>query len=559
MLVDLQGNYLSSSVVGSNVSFDKLKECYRLTEEIIDSLDTASLNQMLGGSGGDLDTLLGNIVNETYSCIYGQEQKTFNSSSIFYLEKLSENVEETLRIKNLTYFITSVLPDFDLNWHHLEWCDIMMSKQYHCVLAARGHGKSYMCSNAYPVWRMYGYDRTSQNKQLNQLCREGNIFSNTTRQANRLLEVLKETIKETPVLNERLYPGGDGWAGTKIDAKNGSKIRVYGVGNSVRGGHPGWIMCDDLLDESALYSQEQREKAITYFHGVIMNMIEPGGFVGLWGTPFHTSDVYGDIKKKKGWHYREYPCIFPSGQVLWENRFSFKDLMLKRDSQGSITFSRENLCRPITNDSSIFPYHILERSIIGMDKYTMVRNAMSFPVKFVRKATGCDFAISSSIGADSSVFIVGGIDEAGVIWILNIYRLTGKSFAEQLSALKSIHQNFQPDLLVLETNGFQKIFYDESLKQNMPVIDHKTTTNKYDLKEGIPALSVLFETGKFRVPTGDEYSRAMKDLMFTELSSFGYTDKGLQGTGAHDDIVIALWKLVVGLKYKMTGFDFAFA
>jgi hypothetical protein len=232
--------------------------------------------------------------------------------------------------------------------------------------------------------------------------------------------------------------------------------------------------------------------------------------------------------------------------------------MLKKETQGSITFSRENLCRPITSDSSIFPYNILERSIVGMDKYTMVRNGTSSPVRFVRKAVGCDFAISSNIGADSSVFMVGGIDENSDIWILNIYRLTGKSFAEQLSAIRSIHQNFNPDLFVFETNGFQQIFATEALKENIPVIEHKTTTNKYDLKEGLPALSVLFETGKIKIPTGDEYSRSMKDLLFTELSSFGYTDKGLQGTGAHDDMVIALWKLVVGLKHRLTGFDFAF-
>ena len=188
----------------------------------------------------------------------------------------------------------------------------------------------------------------------------------------------------------------------------------------------------------------------------------------------------------------------------------------------------------------------------------MVKNGNSFPVKFLRKGVGCDFAISSSIGADSSVFMVGGIDENGDIWILNIYRLTGKSYAEQMSTIRSINSNFNPDILVFETNGFQKIFADECLKENIPVIEHKTTTNKYDLKEGLPALSVLFETGKIKVPIGDLHSREMKDVLFTELASFGYTDKGLQGTGGHDDCVIALWKLVIALKYRLTGFDFAF-
>ena len=89
-------------------------------------------------------------------------------------------------------------------------------------------------------------------------------------------------------------------------------------------------------------------------------MLVPGGQIIVVGTPFHASDLYGDLKSKsktatgsdKGWFMIEYPAIFPDGRILWPQRWSFADLMEKRTTQGNIIFSRENLCRPITNESS---------------------------------------------------------------------------------------------------------------------------------------------------------------------------------------------------------------
>ena len=80
-------------------------------------------------------------------------------------------------------------------------------------------------------------------------------------------------------------------------------------------------------------------------------MLVPGGQIIVVGTPFHAEDLYGDLKTKNGWFVIEYPAIFPDGRILWPQRWSFKDLMDKKETQGSIIFSRENLCLPITNES----------------------------------------------------------------------------------------------------------------------------------------------------------------------------------------------------------------
>jgi hypothetical protein len=288
-------------------------------------------------------------------------------------------------------------------------------------------------------------------------------------------------------------------------------------------------------------------------------MLEPGGLAIIVGTPFHEDDLYGWIKKYgKGWHFREYPAIFPDGKILWDRRFSFDFLMQSLDNDGKIAFSREMLCKPVVNDSTIFPFDILQKSIYRMESYQMVDNIESFPVRFERIGVGCDFAISSNIGSDSSVFIVGGIDEYGCVWVLNMYRMNGKSYAQQMNVISTINRDFRPDIFCMESNGFQKIFAEEARTLGIPAVEHRTGENKYDPKKGLPSLALMFEQGKIKIPTGNLYSTTNKDMMFSELGSIAYTSKGLQATSGHDDIGMALWFLTSGLKRHSEGFEFGF-
>ena len=119
--------------------------------------------------------------------------------------------------------------------------------------------------------------------------------------------------------------------------------------------------------------------------------------------------------------------------------------MDKKNTQGNIIFSRENLCRPITNEASIFPMEILMRSVIGMDKYTLVRNRDDFPIKF------------------NSVW---GVDDSGERWLLYMYREKGKKFYEQMQVLKGLNVRFRPDTMILEQNTFQQIFVVLLKKKN---------------------------------------------------------------------------------------------
>lgn len=547
-------------------------ECLNIVDEIIDGMDDKGILELMQGSGGDLDWVLDNLMKDTYQVMYtGDPNIDFAPK---YTDRLSQSIEETLRTRNLTYFITSVMPDFQLSWHHLEWGDLVHRYNKLCINAARDHGKSYYFSNAYCAWKLYSYAKPKSSvfsaRPTKSNSNRGYLFSFSLQQSVDLMEILKGTIESNDILKDRLYPdsrNSGAWASTNIVCRNGARLTCKGFGSSVRGAHPYWIVVDDGLKDNVIYSALQRQKSIDYFHAVIMNMLVPGGQIIVVGTPFHASDLYGDLRSKsifathnkKGWFVIEYPAIFPDGRILWPQRWSFFDLMDKKATQGNIIFSRENLCRPITNEASIFPLKVLERSLVRMENYTLVRNRDDFPIKFNKVVTGCDFAISANVGSDYTVFTTWGVDdETGERWLMNFYRDKGKTFHEQMQILKGINARFRPDSMVMEQNTFQQIFVQESDKQGLPVIGHTTGIDKYDLKTGWPGLAIDFERGKIHIPTGDKYSQDVKDLIFSDLGSVAFTDKGLESVGEHDDISSSFWLAKLGANLITTGFKYTF-
>lgn len=547
-------------------------ECLNTVHEIIDTMDERGINELFQCSGSDIDKMFDYMMTDTYKVLYtGDKEIDFVPK---YTEHLSSSIEETLRRKNISYFITSVMPDFQLSWHHLEWGDLVHQYRKLCIMAARDHGKSYYFSNAYPIWKMYNYCRPNVGKlsgrrPTNSNSNRGYLFSFSLQQSVDLMEILKTTIENNDILRERLYPdtrNSGAWASTNIVCKNGARLTCKGFGSSVRGAHPYWIVVDDGLKDNVIYSTIQRQKNIDYFHSVIMNMLVPKGQIIVVGTPFHALDLYGDLKTKsiqssldkKGWFVIEYPAIFPDGRILWSQRWGFDELMEKRATQGNIIFSRENLCRPITNESSIFPLDILERSLVRMENYTLVNNRNDFPINFEKVVVGCDFAISSNVGSDYYVYTIWGVDEKRDMWLLNMFRDKGKKYHEQMQILRSINVRFRPECMVLEQNTFQQIFVDESSRQGLPVIGHTTGIDKYDLKTGWPGISILFERGKIHIPIGDEYSRNVKDLIFDDLGSVAFTEKGLQSVGSHDDISSSIWLATLGANKLFTGFKYSF-
>lgn len=538
------------------LGFSEKEALYKHLNGFIDLMDEKCINDLMSGTARDIDSVYKVILEETYNVL--SLKKTTPILSLEAIPNLKIGYEDYLRRANLNYFTHSVLPHFELNWHNIEWFNMVQLYRLLCIMAARDHSKSYSFSFAYILWRLFRYVKpTSLITPPDDIkfYKEGMLITNEFKLAKKLLKKVKQEIEGNDILKQVLYPekNSSGWANESLTCKNGSEITLSSFRTSNRGPHPGWIVVDDFLDKSAIYSKEQREKFIEVFNAEIMNMILPQGQVLVVGTPFHEKDLYANLKEAKNWRVFEYPAIFPDGSLLWENRYNFQALTDKRLTLGSMIFSREILVRPISDSVSIFPWHMLEKSFVGMDKYTLVDNIISHPIKFKKIAAGVDLALSGNVGADYTVIIVVGIDDLNRIWLLHITRLHGASYNEQIATLQRINYNFNPSVILMETNGFQKIMSQLSKDSGIHnIVEHITTgNNKKDAYSGLPSLAVIFERGEFMFPRGDEYSREMTNLIASELNSVAFDDdRGkLESVGEHDDTAMALFFATKALKY----------
>jgi len=550
----------------TQLTLNQLRDTYSLVDDMISNFDEKAILELSSGNESDVDAMLDILIDETAAVITAGN-KTIDSSRYGYLDAFTASVEETLRVRSLNYFILACLPDFTLGWHNIEWSNLLQMHRLLCVLAARDHGKSYHFSYAYPLWQMYRYKGkgTVLNKVPKelQMAKEGLLITNEYKLAMHLLAIIKDEIENNDILRARLMPDSkrEGWGKEKITTKTGASLATKSAMSKIRGYHPTYIILDDFLNESSLYSQEQREKYLNVFLAIIMPALSPGGQLAMVGTPFFEKDLYAYLKDKDMFKVLEYPAIFPDGKLLFPQRHTYKSLMEKRQLLGSLVFSREILVKPISDAAAIFPYDMLRNAIKGQDSVDLINNIDSSQRKFVKIVVGCDFAISSAIGADYSVFTILGVDELGIIHLLNCWRKKGASYAQQVGALKKINKDFRPDIMYAEDNGMQQIFIQMMEDANLPVVGRTTTAkNKKSLYEGIPSLAVLFETRRIKFPYGTQRAKDLTDLYFSELNSITYIQNTgkLESVNQHEDTSMSLWCGVRGIKGDVKDFDFSF-
>lgn len=418
---------------------------------------------------------------------------------------------------------------------------------------------SYEFCFAFPLWRLYSYRRpnfmkpqTPDNRNRQETC----MITNTETLGREHMDKIVEEITVNEALKAVINPEGKAVLGAKsIQGENGTKLHLRGKDGFIRGLHVGSAVSDDLPDESSIYSLEQRQKLEDLFRGSITPIVEPYGYNIVDGTPYQADDLYASLKKDKKFKVFEYPAIFPNGRLLAPDRFTFEKLMQERESAGSLVFSREYLVVPISDDSTIFPWEFLKRSIVGMENVRLVNNIESYPVRLKRVICGCDFAESGTVGADFTVYTVWGKGVDDCYYLLYIYRAKGLSHNEQVMKICQIDQQFRPNEIVVEDNGFQKILADMARQRGLRNITPFTTTagNKKDLRTGWPSLAALFERGAIRCPYHPD-TREGVDTMFGEFNSVAFrSDRGvLESISGHDDCVSSSFMAINRLREGAT-------
>jgi len=125
--------------------------------------------------------------------------------------------------------------------------------------------------------------------------------------------------------------------------------------------------------------------------------------------------------------------------------------------------------------------------------------------------------------------------------IIHAVHERGMSSMAQKRMMVILNNKFQPDLIELEGNNFQRMLEAEmrEMASDMPIKVFMTTRAR---KESLfMSLLLAFEQGNIKTPYGDEKSRKFTHQLEQELNRFGMQKNGrLESVGTHDDLAMGL-------------------
>lgn len=464
-------------------------------------------------------------------------------------------VEHNLCKNSLLYFATKYLSggvehgnQFIVGEHHMEWDALVASQERICILAPRDHGKSYFFNLAYPIWRGMFEPRGTQVY----------LFSANQDLANEFLQKIVEELTSNPRLAHLVPRNWETvWAKRRIRLTTGVELRARGFGVKVRGGHPKYIVCDDMLGDENIYSETVREKAKDYFLSAITNMVIPGGQLIVVGTPMHQADIYAHLRKVSRYASWKRSAVDRStGLPLWPARYNTPELEAKKEEIGSVRFTREFLVEPFSDEMSMFPSYLFEGPPVQQYNYRLGMPGSKWDeLGVTRRFMGVDIAISTTTAADYFVVFTIGKDSHENIWICDIQRHRGLAFQKQLDVINAAARKMDPGLIFIESNQMQRVWANELIRTtSLPIKPFITTgtgkgrknattqsSNKHTLQTGVPSLAPTLENRKWRIPRGDEYSVEQTDIWIGEMQAMSFIEGKVQSVGEHDDTVMACW------------------
>jgi hypothetical protein len=238
-----------------------------------------------------------------------------------------------------------------------------------------------------------------------------------------------------------------------------------------------------------------------------------------------------------------FPALNPQGEPLWPERWDLDALDARRRDMPAVAFTREYLCEPIDDASSLFPSTVIvpceSRNHILIDRQLTPKEGGADDDQYF---IGWDPAISSERSADYTVMLVlrQPSAEPNNLEIVHILRRKAMDFRTQIMEIQRLNSKFRPEVIELEANHFQRVFATE-LRANTDLPIKTFISSKTKRESLLMGLVLKFEREQMVLPIGDERSRSLIADLKTELLLFGMTKHGkLESIGRHDDMVIAL-------------------
>ena len=304
--------------------------------------------------------------------------------------------------------------------------------------------------------------------------------SNTITDAQFHFEAIKSELEGNLPLQEvygEMFPPGwqdsPKWTNKHFETTNHVNVVARGAGKgrgvNIKNQRPTKIIIDDAEDDEMVRSPERRAKLRQWLNNVIIPSVDrERGFVKMIGTVLNDDCEILNFYKKNGGIFRK---AIENGQSIW---WPMEKLEQLKGKIGSIAFAQEYLNEPTNEETAMVKLSWMQFYQQGEAPANLTKYAFA------------DLAISAGAMADYFVIIVVGVDEKGGVWITDLYREKGLTFAAQVEAVIQTHIKHR-----VTRFGIESVAYQRALEQEV-----KRRGNELGIY--VPAIPVIPDTDKGR-------------------------------------------------------------
>ncbi len=429
---------------------------------------------------------------------------------------------------SLLAFTQYTFPDYDVAPHHkviakaLEAVEAGRIKRL-LITAPPRHGKSELLSRRFPAWYL-GRNPTAEFVGASYNFELATEFGRDVRD-------IVASDEYADVFDMRLAL--DSRAKGRWNTTAGGSYRAAGVGTSLTGRGADVLNIDDpVKDAEDAASEIQRETKWNWFRQVARTRLSPDGAILLTLTRWHEDDLGGRVLeqmeegKSVPWTVIDLPAIAIRGEIdaldrkpgeaLWQSRWPKKALAELRADIGERAWSALYQGRPMPEGGAYF----LRDDLTYYD--TKPRT--------LRMYMASDYAVGTRDENDYTVHMVGGVDMAGRLFVVDLWRdrATSDAWVESGIDLVELHK---PLNWFEEKGQIEKgvgPFLTKRMKERRSHCKRTALTSSVDKVIRARAIQARFSMGMVLLPRNADWAA---DLV-SELLKFP--------NGKHDDQVDCL-------------------
>lgn len=386
-------------------------------------------------------------------------------------------------------------------WFHQNWHKFLREGNSGLILAFRGSGKT---------------ENVTISNTLFEIGNDPSIRTKVITAEDDLAEKVLGRISATIVDNDRykeVFPNivpdsMASWNKHQITVQNDAHAKdptvecasILGGGT---GGRADLLHFDDVCGyRNSLYYPALREKVKEAFRNNWMKMLEKTNPKRKWimtATPWHINDLVSELRMNKAVKKCEEVWVGDNFKSPWPE--AIPDQVFKDELLHGLTSYNRAYRGVAQSDDEVYinPLAVEQCKDFTLKPYDIRMN------KEYRFFTGVDLGHRDGEKLCPSVIFTVARNPIGKRIVADI-KITHSSNPLDIGrAIIRTHEEFHPELIMVENNGAQKYLVDilENMgPKSLMVEGYFTGVQKLDQERGVPGLLVEIETGQWVIPMG---------------------------------------------------------